>query len=149
MINKEQWVFILALALLGYGVYSITTNWMPEKKFVPPAINRKGGGPRVEPLEMPLFSAEDEVALFRERGRDPFQPNRETEPLPLARLEIPPRPALARVAPGPEPGLGASKMRPLEEPVPPGEIDLQTPAPGEEGEGEEEEDDDEWGRRRW
>ena len=146
--NKEQWVFILSLALLAYGIYSMASKWIPEKQFHPPGAGTRSAGSKVEPMDPPVFASEDEQSLYREGGRDAFQPNRETEPLPLARLELPPLPDLKRVAPGPVPGLGSSNRRPLEEPVTASPIDLAARS-GEGEEDEEEDEDDEWGRRRW
>jgi hypothetical protein len=115
----------------------------------PPPIRGTRG--EVEPGRTvePLFATEDEGTEFRAGGRDPFQQKRDTEPLPLADLTKPPLPPVTRVAPGPVPGLGHSRLRPLEEPVPEGTVDL-TGGPGTEG-GEEEEggEEDEWGRRRY
>ena len=75
--NKEQWVFVLSLALFAYGLYSAATRWIPEKQFHPPAAGTRAGGPKVEAMEPPVFASEDEGSQFREGGRDPFQPKPE------------------------------------------------------------------------
>ncbi|MHC4777492.1 MAG: hypothetical protein ACYTFG_02820 [Planctomycetota bacterium] len=147
--NKEQWTFLAGVALFLLGGYFTATGWMPEKQFQPPTIKQKKGPEEAPPVEATIFASEDDLSEFRPRGRDPFIPKRDTEPLPLAELRKPPMPDLKRVAPGPMPGLGHSRLRPLEETVPKDPIDL-TGGPGTEGgEGGEEEEDDEWGNRRY
>lgn len=147
--NKEQWVFLLGLVLLGYGVVSGAMGWLEEKPFQPPAASRSAKGPEKGEFQAPIFPSEDDLCAFAPSGRDPFQKKRETEPLPPAVLARPPLAAANRVAPGPAPGLGNARLRPLEEPLPTGSIDLAAKGPEEEDEGEGEDEDDEWGRRRW
>ena len=145
--NKEPWVFIAGLVLVGLGIYFTVTTWRAEKQFEPPPITGSRGVGPVGPSVTLLFASEDDGAEFRAGGRDPYQPKRDTEPLPLADLTKPPLPPIARVAPGPMPSLGHSRLRPLEEAVPEGTINL-TAGPGEEGGAEEEEgEEDEGGRR--
>jgi hypothetical protein len=148
--NKEQWVFLASLGLLALGVYFTVTGWMQEKPFQPPAAGlSRDAGAGDAAFTPPLFASEDDLCEFQTGGRNPFTPNRETEPLPLATLAVPPLPAPHRVTPGPVPGLGRQKMRPLEEPLPVELVDLT--ATGAAGEDDEEDEDeyDEWDRRRW
>ncbi|MHC5036404.1 MAG: hypothetical protein ACYTHM_03750 [Planctomycetota bacterium] len=145
--NKEQWVLIASVLLLGLGVYLSLNGWIPEKEFQPPAAQRTKPSATAEAFAPPLFSTEDDEGVFRTGGRDPFQPNRETEPLPLATLETPPLPTLKRIAPGTAPGLGSSNLRTLEENIPEGKIDMK--ASGTTEEEEEEEDEGGWERRRY
>ncbi|GEM_PF-3175159 len=147
--NKEQWTLVASLGLLALGVYLAVNRWMPEKVFQPPAREHR----RVTPLDVShaeplLFTSEDELGFFREEARNPFAPKRETEPLPLAELALPPFPGLTRVLPSPRPGLGGAKLKVLEEELPVETIDL-TVKGGEEEEEDLEEEEDEWGRRRY
>lgn len=121
--NKEQVVFVAALALLAWEAFALVQG--PGALQDPPKRPVKHGLAAPALAELRVQAGD---ARWNPAGRNPFLPRQEFSDLPPAALPVPPAPPIPVVvgAPSPRPAAGvAVQFRQALAPTKP--IDIDTP----------------------
>ncbi len=105
-VNREQWLFIAALAIAGLGIGLGGRGY--SKVALPPGKALKA--PPSTPLPEVTFIGKGEPRPESD-GRDVFAPPRDWNPLPPLALDVPPLAEIGSVGPMPSPGTAAENAR--------------------------------------
>lgn len=129
--NKEQVVFVAALALLAWEAFALVQGpgALPDSPKRPP----KRALPSITLAELRVPAGD---ARWNPAGRNPFLPRQEFSDLPPAALPVPPAPPIPVVvgAPSPRPAAGvAMQFRQALAPAKPIDIDTPKRTDGDEG----------------